>query len=204
VLAEHDPELGEEMLHEVGYLASLADRLLTLARADSKALHLDSRPVEVVALCRRAAERNEQVLGVRTELTADGELYASADPVALQAALDAVLENVARHGGGRASIACRTQEGKVRIVVTDRGPGLAPEQRTQAFDRFYRVDAARTREHGGAGLGLPLSKALTEAQGGQVWLEESPGGGLTAVFAFPPAVRSAPSPALSADPARLA
>jgi two-component system OmpR family sensor kinase len=69
--------------------------------------------------------------------------------------------------------------------VADHGPGLPPELASRAFDRFARADPSRTRSTGGAGLGLSLARALVEAQGGAMWLEDTPGGGLTARIALP-------------------
>jgi signal transduction histidine kinase len=112
-------------------------------------------------------------------------LCGSADPVALHAALDAVMENVARHGGGKATLTIAPDDGHVSIEVADHGAGLSPDQRRRAFERFYRADPARNREDGGAGLGLSLAKALVEAQHGSIRLAETPDGGLTVAIQIP-------------------
>src|SRR5439155_18101192 len=132
--------------------------LLALARADSERLPLTLRPLALAPLCRRCVDRGARVLGVRAEVLVDGSPMAEADPVALEAALDSLLENVARHGGGAATVSC-WQRGRVATVaVADHGRGLVPEERAAAFERFYRVDRARSRDEGGAGLGLPLAR----------------------------------------------
>ena len=64
--------------------------------------------------------------------------------------------------------------------MADHGPGMSPELRERAFERFVRADPARSRASGGAGLGLPLARSLIEAQRGRMWLDETPGGGITA------------------------
>jgi signal transduction histidine kinase len=100
--------------------------------------------------------------------------------------LDAVLENVARHGGGEADIHWDL-DGAHEAVVTieDHGPGMPAEAHHRAFERFFRADLSRTRDTGGAGLGLALARALVEAQRGRMWLGPTPGGGLTASIALP-------------------
>jgi len=187
VLAPADPALGEEVVAEVDHLAALTDRLLALARSDAGALPVHVRPVEAGELCAAAAERGRRALGVQVDVVGNGpkSLCCSADPVALHAALDAVIENVARYGGGRATLTLGATDGRVSIQVADRGPGLVPGQRERAFERFYRADPARTREDGGAGLGLSLAKSLIEAQHGSIRLGDTPGGGLTVAIELP-------------------
>jgi two-component system OmpR family sensor kinase len=107
------------------------------------------------------------------------------DRYATEAAIDAVLEKVRIHGGAEADMSWRAEGDRGLISVRDHGPGLSSDERSAAFDRFYRGDPSRARETGGAGLGLALSRSLIEAQGGAIWLEETPGGGLTARICLP-------------------
>lgn len=186
VLSEHDPELGREVLDEVDYLTGLTSRLLDLARADQGAVHLEVEPVDVAAVVGSAVRRSERTQGNR--LASQGKrLLAAADPIALEAVLDAVLENVAQHGGGSADLTWRREDGHVVLSVVDHGPGIPAELHGRAFDRFFRADPSRTRDTGGAGLGLALARALIEAQEGRMWLEPTPGGGLTVSVALPEA-----------------
>jgi signal transduction histidine kinase len=180
VLSEHDPDLGSDVLREIGYLTSITERLLTMARTQGGRVQFDVRPVDIGTVCRRAAERNGRALGVRVDVAVPVDAVAMADAVTLEAALDVVLENVSRHGGGRAAIDVVARDGAVVVSVADHGPGLPAELRTRVFDRFVRADPARSRASGGAGLGLPLARTLIEAQHGRIWLDETPGGGVTA------------------------
>ena len=186
VLAEHEPELGAQVLDEVDYLTALSQRLLLLARAERGDAHLAVEPVDVREACRSSVRRSRQAHGNR--LSAGGEaIGALADRVALEAVLDAVLENVARHGGGEAEVTWARHGGDVVVSVADRGPGLPHDLHGRAFERFFREDPSRARGTGGAGLGLALARTLMEAQGGRMWLEPTPGHGLTVRAALPAA-----------------
>jgi signal transduction histidine kinase len=185
VMAERDRELGGQVLEEVDYLTGLTQRLLMLARAERGTLSLDHKPFSVGDLCRSTVRRSERASGTRVSISPGGELEAAGDRIAAEAALDALLENLGVHGGGRGVLSWSGAGGRVTISLADDGPGLAPELTDRAFERFFRADPSRTRDTGGAGLGLPLTRALVEAQGGRVWLEPSPGGGLTARLELP-------------------
>jgi signal transduction histidine kinase len=193
VMAEKDPELGEDVLSEVDYLSELTDRLLTLARADSASLALRPVPVHLLAVSTRSIHRNERVLGVSVHVvpTGVGSDVALGDPVVVEAVVDAILENVARHGGGAADLSVSRRDGHVRLVVADHGPGMTASERSVAFERFYRADPSRAREAGGSGLGLAVARELVVAQRGRIWLEETPGGGVTAVVELPVGPRAA-------------
>jgi signal transduction histidine kinase len=186
VLASHDEALGQQVLGEVDYMAGLAQRLLLLARAEGEpALVLE--PIGIGDPIRQAAARSKRALGL--ELRVDGldGLTAVADTAALEIALDAVFENVARHGGGAAAVHGHREDGEIVIDVADAGPGLPPDLHGRAFDRFFRADLSRARETGGAGLGLALTRAWVEAQRGRVSLGPTPGGGLTVTIGLPAA-----------------
>jgi signal transduction histidine kinase len=184
VLAAHEPELGAQVLDEVDYLTALSQRLLLLARAERGSAHLAVEPVDVAQACRSSVRRSRNAHGNR--LTENGEpVGAFADRVALEAVLDAVLENVARHGGGEAEVTWGRRGDDVVVSVVDRGPGLPNDLHGKAFERFFREDPSRARETGGAGLGLALARTLMEAQGGRMWLAPTPGRGLTVLAALP-------------------
>ncbi|RYE40185.1 MAG: HAMP domain-containing protein [Hyphomicrobiales bacterium] len=111
-----------------------------------------------------------------------------ADPERLGQVLGNLLDNALRHtpGGGRVEVTAEQRHELLVIEVVDTGDGIAAEHLPHLFERFYRVDAARDREHGGAGIGLAIAKALAEAQRGHITARsDGPGTGSTFSITFP-------------------
>jgi signal transduction histidine kinase len=179
VLAEKEPQLGSEVLSEIDYLTGLTQRLLLLARAERGEVSLDREPLDVGVVCRSAVHRSEKAHGNRLTLTTSDQLQAVGDRIGLEAMLDTILENVKVHGEGTAEIGWMQSASEVVISVSDHGPGIPSDKTDRVFERFFRLDPSRARETGGAGLGLSLAQTLAEAQGGRIWIEPTPGGGLT-------------------------
>jgi len=115
-------------------------------------------------------------------------LLAKADADRLQQVLFNIIENAVKYGhqGGTVAIGGRhLPEAKVEIWVQDNGPGIPTESRERIFERFYRVDRARSRETGGTGLGLAIVKHIVQAHGGEVWVKSELGQGSTFFFTLP-------------------
>jgi heavy metal sensor kinase len=172
------------ILEEVRRMNQLIDRLLLLARADD-----DNLPVHLEAgLVRGAlAEVNEALALVaeekqqRLDISCDDDLLAVFDPGLLRLALLNLTQNAIRYSPAGKPIALRAfrRDGAVVIEVADEGYGIAAEHHQKIFERFYRVDKARSRAEGGAGLGLAIVKWSVERMGGSVDLRSEPGRGST-------------------------
>jgi len=166
-------------------MTRLLESLLTLARADQSAAALPKTKVDAAAIAREAGElmrgimeENEQ----RLVIEADQPLMVEAEPNILRQAVVNLLDNAAKHTPAGTTIRVRallTPTDEIAVEVSDTGPGIAPEHQDRVFDRFYRVDKARSRETGGVGLGLALAKSAVEMNGGRIELESEPGKGST-------------------------
>ncbi|WP_225755153.1 HAMP domain-containing sensor histidine kinase [Actinotalea sp. Marseille-Q4924] len=178
-------------------MGSLVEDLLHLARLDEDR-PLRSEPVDLAVLATDAAADLRALdpdRPVRVEpLVAGGSTggaVAVGDEDRLRQVLSNLVGNVARHTppGTPAEVAVgRAADGHVAVEVRDHGPGVPPEHARQVFERFYRVDAARGRETGGAGLGLAIVAAIVRAHRGEVGVRTTPGGGTTVRVVLPSAV----------------
>nr|WP_225311651.1 ATP-binding protein [Microbispora cellulosiformans] len=188
-------ETAEGVLEETLRLSRLAEDLLALARLDEGRLSR-REPVDLGDLARRTAERYDLGLDLGSgDGSGDGsDLAPGPPPVVLGDALDLrrvltnLVDNALRHAASAVRIGVRTGgaagAGVAELTVTDDGPGIPPEDRERVFDRFTRLDDARSRDDGGAGLGLAIVRTTVEAHGGTVHLEDaSPG--LRAVVRLP-------------------
>lgn len=105
-------------------------------------------------------------------------------PMALRSCLNNLIDNALRYAG-HALITLQDQKHLLLIRVIDHGPGIAADKREAVFEPFFRLESSRNRNSGGVGLGMTIAREATERLGGQLSLEETPGGGLTAVISLP-------------------
>jgi heavy metal sensor kinase len=189
--AEEYREIIGSMLEEADRLARLVKDLLLLSRADAEQVGFARQPVDLTDLARAAAahmgvlaEEKRQSL----EIEANGRLEVAADEALLRLALLNLIDNAIRHSPEGARIRLRATRNGHRAVleVRDTGPGIAAEHRERVFDRFYRVDPGRSRERGGAGLGLSIARWAVELHGGRIELESELGQGSTFRIVLPP------------------
>jgi signal transduction histidine kinase len=162
---------------ETARLTRLVNDLSELWHAEAHEVPFDIEALEVGALAREVAERFAPLAGARTIALVAPEppVLALADRDRLAQILSNYLANAIRHApdGSRITIAMTRVADQARISVADEGPGLAPDQLDAVFERFYRVDASRSRAMGGSGIGLAIARALAEGMGGRVWAESA-------------------------------
>ena len=190
-----DPETARQFLQTIQRhsqrLEMLIGDLLTVSALESQQtrLQLDSVSLRDVAataaeeITRRAKEKNATIA---VEIPAD-LTPVRADAQRLHQVFSNLLDNAVKYGqpGGRIAIMAEAKDAEIEVRVADNGPGIGPEHLPRIFERFYRVDKARSRELGGTGLGLSIVKHLVQAHGGRVWAESVVGKGSTFYFTLP-------------------
>ncbi len=175
---QHDQrELLGDLLAESDHMRRLVDDLLVLSRLDSGRLTLLPTRVELATLFAEI-ERQVARLGAEQQITISAHATGSvrADPDRLRQILLILFDNALRHtpAGGRIQLTAVPEGRMVRLTLQDSGRGIEPEHLPHIFERFYRADPARSREHGNAGLGLSIAKGLVEAMGGQIGVTSRP------------------------------
>ncbi len=163
------------MLEEVNRLTSLIDSLLTISRADAGRIQLHRTVTPVMPLAREAAGLLEVLLeekSLRLIIEGDESAQVECDAIFLRQALVNVLHNAIKYSpvGETVLVGVHEVSGQISVDIHDNGPGIPLEDQPHVFDRFYRVDKARWRESGGAGLGLSIAKWAVEAHGGSIGL----------------------------------
>jgi signal transduction histidine kinase len=180
--SEHYREVIGSMLEESGRLGRVVDCLLTIARADAGQIQLARTTTPVLPFVRDAISLLEVLAEEKAQhlsLEGDADAKMEADPMILRQVVINLLDNAIKYtpAGGDISVRVSHALKTIAIEVEDCGPGIAVEHRERIFDRFYRVDEGRSREAGGAGLGLAIAKWGANAHGGRLELDCPPGGG---------------------------
>ncbi|WP_238009138.1 HAMP domain-containing sensor histidine kinase [Dactylosporangium sp. AC04546] len=167
----------QRMHRESARMAALINDLLLLARVDESGLRLRREDVDLDDLV--YAER-DRLTAQHPRLRVDTHVVpvrVGGDPAHLQRALRNLLDNAARHATGRVAIDLRAGDDHADLTVTDDGPGIPAADRDRVFDRFVRLDDARSRDGGGTGLGLSIARDIVVAHGGTLTVDDAPGGG---------------------------
>src|SRR6266702_7306073 len=182
--AEYRDVIGS-MLEEVDRLTRLVESLLVLSRADAGHLHLQRADISFLALAQEAsalvevlAEEKRQHIAVE----GDTRPLVSVDRLILRQAIVNLVDNAIKYSPADSRIlvyVCASDNGHATLEVTDQGPGVPPEHSSHIFDRFYRMDAARSRVWGGAGLGLSIARWAVEAHGGEIGVRSAGAQGST-------------------------
>lgn len=185
-----DPEVRGRLQGLVGQLTRLVEDLRVLALAEAGALPLTLSPIALAAVVRSAVEAFEPraaAAGAELSLQVTGDTEVMADGDRIAQVLGNLLDNAITHTpeGGSVNVALRTAGSQAAVSVADSGRGMTPEETEKVFDRFYRVDPSRTRETGGSGLGLTISRHIVEAHGGTIYASSTPGEGSKFIFELP-------------------
>ena len=181
---------AKRMHKESARLAALVQDIIELSRLQGASVIQQGGPVDINSVIAEAVDRSQLpaesknisiVVGGRT----NGKVFGDQD--LLVTALRNLIDNAIRYSppNTRVGIGVRSREGLVSISVTDQGEGLSPEEQERVFERFYRVDSARSRQTGGTGLGLSIVKHVLANHGGEVSLWSQPGQGSTFTLRLP-------------------
>ena len=183
----------QTILSNTRRMQRIVDDLLDLSRIESGGwrpnpvtCHIADVVADVMLAVKPAAAAKDVV--VRADIAPDAEAVL-ADPTALRQVLGNLVENAVRHtAAGTVRLVARREGDIVSLAVTDTGIGIPADHLPRIFERFYRVDPARSREQGGTGLGLAIVRHLVEAHGGVATAESENGVGTTIVTTWPAAV----------------
>ncbi|MHC1764837.1 MAG: sensor histidine kinase [Verrucomicrobiia bacterium] len=194
--AKDDPVVAVRHLRTIqkhaDRLTYLIEDLLTISQLESKQAVLRPEPIALRAAVQHVADDlqakgGEKKAEIRNEVP-EG-CFVQADAARLEQVLFNLVENALKYGqpDGLVVISGREHEGQIEVWVQDDGPGIPIDAQSRIFERFYRVDRARSRETGGTGLGLAIVKHIVLAHGGTVRVRSQPGQGATFYFTLPPA-----------------
>jgi two-component system phosphate regulon sensor histidine kinase PhoR len=177
----------------------LTEDLLVLASVESPDYKLTLQPARASALVQDAVESLGGIVvdsGVELQSTGAPDSLVLADPDAMNQVFGNLVENSLKYAkaGKRICVGARLLASEVQFTVQDFGPGIASEHLDRIFERFYRVDKARSRESGGTGLGLAIVKHIVQAHGGRIWAESELGAGAAFHFTLPLAPGDQPPP----------
>ena len=191
--AKDNPEVATKFLETIHRnserLQFLIEDLLTISELESGRLTMNLQPVSLRPLAEKILEDFKTQASARN-ITLTNELpdlTAQADADRLQQVLGNLIGNAIKYGrkDGHVVISGKKMDGMIELCVRDDGPGIPAEALDRIFERFYRVDKARSREQGGTGLGLSIVKHIVHGHGGKVWAKSELGKGAQFFFTLP-------------------
>ncbi|QKJ18621.1 sensor histidine kinase [Microbacterium hominis] len=177
--------LTETVLSEGERLERLVQGMLVLARADERALVLTPADVDLDDVLLAEAQRLRAHPALAVDTSGIAPVRVRADAGLLGQAVRNLVDNAARHARRRIALAVTAVDGTALLTVDDDGPGVPPGDRERVFERFVRLDEARSRDAGGSGLGLSIVREIAVRHGGSVRIAEAPGGGARAELRVP-------------------
>lgn len=177
-------ELAEVVLAEQRRMQRLVEDLLLLARADEH-VPLSRAPIDLDDLAFEEGHQLRSTTPLQVDTSGVGAARVLGDADALRRVLRNLGENAARHASSRIDIALGERGGDVVLTVDDDGPGIPESERGRVLGRFVRLDAARSRDEGGSGLGLSIVDEVVLAHGGSISISQSPLGGARVQVTLP-------------------
>jgi signal transduction histidine kinase len=187
-------ELADAVLEESARVQRLVEQLLILTRTGDGAVVRTPQDVDLDDLALAEGRRVFRA-GLRVDTTEVAAGRVRGDPTALAQVVRNLVDNAARHARAQVRLVVQETETGVELVVEDDGPGIAEGDRARVFERFVRLDEARTRDEGGSGLGLSIVKEIVVAHDGDVVVASSPSGGARFVVCLPVSAASRASAA---------
>ncbi|MDN4494128.1 cell wall metabolism sensor histidine kinase WalK [Ureibacillus aquaedulcis] len=175
---------------ETERMIRLVNDLLNLSKMDSRDYKLNREFVEFNKFFNRIIDRFEMSKSQNVKFDRyipDTSYFVEVDTDKLTQVIDNIISNALKYSpdGGNIRFGFTVSENMLKVMVSDDGMGIPKENVTKIFDRFYRVDRARSRAMGGTGLGLAIAKEMIEAHGGKIWAESEEGVGTTIFFTLP-------------------
>jgi heavy metal sensor kinase len=177
-------------LEEVNHMSQIVNDLLFLSKADMGEIHLQKQRIDLTQLVTEV-HAQARMIAIAKEITvrmsADSNVVVIGDRLRLRQLLLNLVDNGIKYTpeGGEMVISLASNDSQVELRVLDNGIGISPEDQPHIFDRFFRVDKARSREAGGSGLGLSISRWIIEAHGGEISVQSEPGKGSTFTVTLP-------------------
>jgi two-component system, OmpR family, phosphate regulon sensor histidine kinase PhoR len=189
---EDDERFMAMMGRQVERLSAIVEDLLSLSRIEHDAEHkrIPLEPGSICDVLRRSAQvfaKAADAKGIHVAVECPGDLAAPINSPLLEQAVGNLIDNAIKYSGERTNVLVSGMlNGRdIEIRVTDEGPGIEKKHLSRIFERFYRVDSARSRALGGTGLGLAIVRHIVLAHGGQVSVESTPGQGSTFIIRIP-------------------
>ena len=163
-------------LEEVNHMTQIVDDLLFLSKADMGEVHLQKHPINLTKLVSEVGAQAKMIAmakDIKVHISKDSDVPVIGDRLRLRELLLNLVDNAVKYTpeGGEMMISLERDDDRVKLRVMDNGIGIPTEDQPHIFDRFFRVDKARSREAGGSGLGLSICKWIVEAHGGEISVE---------------------------------
>lgn len=181
---------AQRMHKESGRLSALVQDIIELSRLQGTDVVRRGKPVDINTVITEAVDRNKlPAESKQIDIVVGGKIDAPVygDPDLLMTAFRNLIDNAIRYSPEktRVGVGLRSRDGLAQVSVTDQGLGITPEEQERIFERFYRIDAARSRQTGGTGLGLSIVKHVVSNHGGEVTVWSQTGQGSTFTVRLP-------------------